>query len=114
MAGRSPHSGLLAGALQGEIDGRSPNEMQPPGEGHRTQLEAYEGLCRELGAIPAHVALAWLLRNPVVAAAIVGPTTSEELTTSLEALSVRLDSAAVARLDQIWPGPGEAPQAYAW
>jgi len=21
---------------------------------------------------------------------------------------------AAARLDQIWPGPGEAPQAYAW
>src|SRR6478735_10111534 len=52
------HSGLLAGALQGEIDGRSPNEMQPPVEGHRTQLEAYEALCRELGAAPAHVALA--------------------------------------------------------
>ena len=108
------HSGLLAGALQAEIDGRSPNEMQPPVDGHRAQLEAYEGLCRELGAAPAHVALAWLLQNPVVSAAIVGPTTTEDLASSLGALSVQLDRAVVARLDQIWPGPGEAPQAYAW
>src|SRR5579862_3070947 len=108
------HSGLLAGALQAEVDGRSPNEMQPPVDRHRAQLESYEGFCRELGAIPAQVALSWLVQNPVVSAAIVGPTTSEELMSSLGALSVRLDSAALARLDQIWPGPGEAPQAYAW
>ena len=41
-------------------------------EAHRDQLEAYEGLCRELGAQPAEVALAWLLRNPVVSTTIVG------------------------------------------
>jgi hypothetical protein len=27
---------------------------------------------------------------------------------------VKLDAEVVERLDQIWPGPGEAPQAYAW
>ena len=36
------------------------------------------------------------------------------LAVSLGALSVQLDSDVVERLDQIWPGPGEAPQAYAW
>jgi len=25
-----------------------------------------------------------------------------------------LDAEVMERLDQIWPGPGEAPQAYAW
>jgi Aldo/keto reductase family len=55
------------------------------------------------------VALAWLLRNPVVSAAIVGPRTSEELQSGLGALSVPLDTAVVERLDQIWPGPGGAP-----
>src|SRR5690242_15194738 len=49
------HSGLLAGALQAEVDGRGPNEMQPPVDRHRAQLESYEGFCRELGAIPAQV-----------------------------------------------------------
>src|SRR5215213_2632932 len=94
------HAGLLAGALQaGTEDGRI--------EAHRDQLEAYEGLCRDMGAKPAGVALAWLLRNPVVSAAIVGPRTSEELLSSLGALSVQLDADVVQRLDRIWPGPGE-------
>jgi aryl-alcohol dehydrogenase-like predicted oxidoreductase len=108
------HAGLLAGALQADAEGHPPRELQPSVEQHRDQLEAYEGLCRELGATPAHVALAWLLRNPVVSTAIVGPETSEELALSLDTLSVRLDAEALERLDRIWPGPGEAPQAYAW
>ena len=108
------HAGLLAGALEAEIDGRSPNDMQPSLEGQRNPLAAYEELCRELGATPARVALAWLLRNPVVSTAIVGPTTSNELRSSLGAVSLQLDTDVVERLDEIWPGPGEAPQAYAW
>jgi aryl-alcohol dehydrogenase-like predicted oxidoreductase len=88
--------------------------MQPSVDGHRDTLEAYEGLCRDVDAPPAHVALAWLLRNPVVSTAIIGPTTTEDLMSSLGALSVQLDSTAIERLDEIWPGPGEAPQAYAW
>jgi aryl-alcohol dehydrogenase-like predicted oxidoreductase len=60
------------------------------------------------------VALAWLLGNPVVATTVVGATTIEELQSDLGALSVKLDADVVERLDQIWPGPGEAPQAYAW
>ena len=51
------HAGLLAGALEaGSHDDRV--------EAHRHQLEAYEALCRELGARPEAVAVAWLLRNP--------------------------------------------------
>src|SRR3954454_17960125 len=95
------HAGLLAGALAaGSEDDRI--------EAHRDQLEAYERLCRDLGAKPAGVALAWLLRNPVVSAAIVGPRTREELRSSLGALSVQLDADVAQRLDRIWPGPGEA------
>jgi aryl-alcohol dehydrogenase-like predicted oxidoreductase len=67
-----------------------------------------------LGAKPVEVALAWLLRNPVVSTTIVGATTIEELQSDLGALSVQLDAEVAERLDQIWPGPGEAPQAYAW
>ena len=58
--------------------------------------------------------MAWLLRNPVVATTIVGATTIDELRLDLDALSVRLDDEVMERLDQIWPGPGEAPQSYAW
>ena len=102
---------MLEAATEGRI---SDDSMQHRIEAHRDQLAAYEGLCRELGAKPAEVALAWLLRNPVVSTAIVGATTSEELRSNLGALSVQLDDEVVERLDRIWPVPGEAPQAYAW
>jgi aryl-alcohol dehydrogenase-like predicted oxidoreductase len=101
------HAGLLAGALQaGSADARI--------DAHRDQLTAYENLCRDLGAAPAAVAVAWLLRNPTVSTTIVGAMTTEELRADLAALSVDLDDETATRLDQIWPGPGEAPQSYAW
>jgi aryl-alcohol dehydrogenase-like predicted oxidoreductase len=109
------HLGLLAGALAAADQGRVADEAQQRRiEAQRGQLEAYEQLCRELGAEPPHVALAWLLHNPVVSTAIVGVRTPEELRSNLGALSLELDSVVMDRLDQIWPGPGEAPQAYAW
>ena len=82
---------------------------------NRGALERYEWFCREVGAEPADVALAWLLQRPGVTAPIIGPRTMDHLTTSVRALEVTLDAETVARLDEIWPGPGgEAPEAYAW
>jgi aryl-alcohol dehydrogenase-like predicted oxidoreductase len=108
--------GLLGGALQKANAGRRADErMQQNVEQNRAKLEAYEGFCKELGAQPADVALAWLLRNPVVTAPIIGPRTMEQLTGSLRALEIDLADEQMQRLDQIWPGPGgEAPEAYAW
>jgi aryl-alcohol dehydrogenase-like predicted oxidoreductase len=38
-----------------------------------------------------------------------------QLDSALAALDVTLDEAALARLDEIFPGPGgTAPEAYAW
>ncbi len=109
------HAGLLAGALEAATEGRiSDDSVLDRVKAHRDQLEAYEGLCRDLGAKPAAVAVAWLLRNPVVSTAIVGAMTIEELRSVRGALSVQQDNEVVDRLDRIWPGPGEAPQAYAW
>src|SRR4051812_39456713 len=93
------HVGLLAGMLEAATDGRvSDASVLDRVEAHRDQLEAYEGLCRELGAKPAAVAVAWLLQNPVVSAAIVGAMTIEELRLDLDALSVQLDADVVQRL----------------
>jgi len=108
------HAGLLAGALEAAGQGRVSSEQQDRVQAHRNQLEAYEALCREIGAPPADVALAWLLRNPVVSATIMGAMTVQELRANLGAVTVRLDDDVLRRLDRIWPGPGEAPQAYAW
>ena len=107
--------GLLAGALENVTEGREVNDsLLRLIEAHRDQLVAYESFCRELDAKPVEVALAWLVANPAVATAVIGAATPDELTSSLGALSVQLDADALTRLDEIWPGPGEAPQAYAW
>jgi aryl-alcohol dehydrogenase-like predicted oxidoreductase len=108
--------GLLGGALAKANAGRRASErMQTRIAANRGALERYERLCRDVGAEPADVALAWLLQRPGVTAPIIGPRTMDQLTTSLGALEVTLDAETVARLDEIWPGPGgEAPEAYAW
>jgi hypothetical protein len=38
----------------------------------------------------------------------------EQLDGSLRALELKLDDKALERLGEIWPGPGPAPEAYAW
>ncbi|MEO7913005.1 MAG: aldo/keto reductase [Roseiflexaceae bacterium] len=108
--------GLLGGALQKAQAGRRSSEQaQKNVELNRAKLEAYEQLCQELSEQPADVALAWLLHNPVVTAPIIGPRTLEQLTGSLRAVEIQLSDDTMARLDQIFPGPGgEAPKAYAW
>jgi aryl-alcohol dehydrogenase-like predicted oxidoreductase len=108
--------GLLGGALQKAQAGRRSSEQtQKSIEQHRAKLEAYEGFCKELGEQPADVALAWLLHNPVVTAPIIGPRTLEQLTGSLRAVEIKLSNESLARLDQVFRGPGgEAPKAYAW
>ncbi len=108
--------GILGGALQKYKEGRrAEKDRQEDIEKYRPQLEQWEKFCQELGEKPADVALSWLLSNPVVTAPIIGPRTMEQLTGSLRALELKLDEAALKRLDEIWPGPGgAAPEAYAW
>jgi aryl-alcohol dehydrogenase-like predicted oxidoreductase len=108
--------GLLGGVLQKAANGRrAAPQVQEQVERHRSQLEPYEALCSGLGEQPADVALAWLLHNPVVTAAIIGPRVAEQLSGSQRALEISLPEETLRNLDEIWPGPGgEAPQAYAW
>lgn len=80
----------------------------------RPQLEAYELLCAELGESPALVALAWLLHQPAVTSVISGVRTVEQLEENIRALDLKLSTETLAKLDEIWPPCGEAPQAYAW
>ena len=115
------HGGLLSGALAKlasgsaarSAEGRAAEDL----EVYRTQLEEFEKLAAELGADPANVALAWLLSREGVTAPIIGPRTLDQVDNSLDALTVQLDDAVLARLDRIFPpvgkgGPG--PEAWAW
>lgn len=107
--------GLLGGALKKLKEGRRSGEgFEKRVESKREKLEAYEQFCAKLGEQPADVALAWLLHQPGVTAPIIGPRTREQFTGSLRALEVKLDAQALAALDKIFPGPGQAPNAYSW
>jgi aryl-alcohol dehydrogenase-like predicted oxidoreductase len=107
--------GLLAGSIAEATEGRrADGGMKAAGDWLRDTIDAWSGLCRELGERPADVALAWLLVNPVVTAPIVGPRTLEQFTGSLRSIDIDLDSQVLERIDKIFPGPGSAPEAYAW
>ena len=78
------------------------------------QVERYEALCKELGEGPSVVGLAWLLHQPAVTCPISGPRTAEQFQNSLRAVELKLDDTTLAKLDEIFPGPGPAPEAWAW
>jgi aryl-alcohol dehydrogenase-like predicted oxidoreductase len=108
--------GMLCGILEKREQGRRTRpELLESAEPLRPQLEAWEGLCAELGRPPADVALAWVLSNPDVTAPIIGPRTTGQLEENVACLDLDLDEETRGRIDEIWPGPGgEAPEAYAW
>ncbi|MDI1289814.1 MAG: aldo/keto reductase [bacterium] len=114
------HGGLLGGILRKQAEGGATyrsagGRAASVVEKHRPVLEKWEAFCDELGEPPGDVALAWLLHQPAVTAPIVGPRTLDHLQAGLRALTVTLDDDALARLDEIFPGPGgTAPEAYAW
>jgi aryl-alcohol dehydrogenase-like predicted oxidoreductase len=108
--------GLLGGALRKATAGRRASDwVQRQIDQRRSQLEAYEALCKQVGEDPADIALAWLLHNEAVTAPIIGPRTVEQLKGGLRTLEIALSDDTLRQLDKIWPGPGgEAPKAYAW
>jgi len=115
------HGGLLSGALRKQREGTGSRSAEGRSSDalaqHADTIEAYEKFAAELGHDPADVALAWLLGRPGVTAPIIGPRTAEQLDGAVRALTVTLDEAALARLDELFPpvgngGPG--PEAWAW
>ena len=114
------HQGLLGGALRKEREGggvrssvgRSAAGLADPVV--REKVRAYEELCGEHGVRPGEVALAWLLTRPGVTGPIVGPRTAEHLSSALRAGELELSVDLLAELDSIFPGPGTAPESFAW
>lgn len=80
----------------------------------RGRLEPWNAACEQVGIDPAIAAMAWLVGRPGVTSIVAGPRTVEQLDTAVDAAETRLPSELLATADEIWPGPGEAPEAYAW
>jgi aryl-alcohol dehydrogenase-like predicted oxidoreductase len=108
------HGGLLAGKMESASGRRGDEGLRSEAERRREQLEGYAALCAELGESPAAVGLAWLLAQPAITAPVVGPRTIDQLESAVRAVEVQLDTSTLGRLDELFPGPGPAPEAYAW
>ncbi len=108
--------GLLGGVLKPGHDGarRTEGRSLETLRKHQDQLRQFEEFTRELGQDPGDVALAWLLHQPAVTAPVVGPRTRDQLDAALRAMDLTLDSGALRRLDEIFPGHRTAPEDYAW
>ncbi|MFF0486923.1 aldo/keto reductase [Streptomyces sp. NPDC004435] len=112
------HGGLLGGVLKKETEGgrrtggRAAETIADPA--NRARFQAYEDLLDKHGLAPGEVGLAWLLTRPGVTGPIVGPRTPEQLEGALRALELELSEELLAELDEIFPGPGPSPEAFAW
>lgn len=111
----SPLSGgLLTEPTAGTTGRRASAEFVERASRYTDQLAGTRAIASDLGATVSQVALAWLLTRPGIVAPIIGPRTLEQLTSLLPAADLTLGDAALAELDRLWPGPGAAPEAYAW
>ncbi|MDR1118570.1 MAG: aldo/keto reductase [Bifidobacteriaceae bacterium] len=120
--------GLLGGhALDGKGGERSSMAAKALSDAVRASLEGFHALAADLGHSPANLALAWTLANPAVTAPIIGPRTVGQLEEALAVPDIKLDAATLAKLDELFPGPGNpatgadpaaieatAPYAYSW
>ncbi|MEU4151702.1 aldo/keto reductase [Streptomyces sp. NPDC026659] len=112
------HGGLLGGIIRKEAEGgrrtsgRAADALANAAV--RTRLEAYEELLAKHGLEPGEVALAWLLTRPGVTGPIVGPRTASQLESALRAVELELSEELLTSLDEIFPGPGPSPEAFAW
>jgi aryl-alcohol dehydrogenase-like predicted oxidoreductase len=112
------HGGLLGGVLKKQAEGgrrtsgRAADTLADPAG--RAQIQSYEDLLDKHGLAPGEAALAWLLAQPGITGPIVGPRTLEQLQSALRAADLDLSQELLASLDEIFPGPGPSPEAFAW
>ena len=106
--------GLLAGAASAETGRRQTEDMKRAAAGRAEQLTQFASLCRELEQSQSAVALAWLLRQPGLTSAIIGPGSVGQLTSVMAVPEIHLTIEVLAAIDAIFPAVGPAPEAYAW
>lgn len=107
--------GLLGGVITKSGEGRrNKAEIINKLKNNREQIENWENFCKDFGEDPANTALAWILNQPGITAAIIGPRTLQQLETSLRSLEIKFHAESLSKLDIIFPPAGKSPQYYAW
>jgi hypothetical protein len=99
---------------RGRAPGERPGRRHPRQHRLRAQIQSYEDLLDKHGIEPGEAALAWLLTRPGITGPIVGPRTAEQLESALRAVELELSEELLTSLDEIFPGPGPSPEAFAW
>jgi aryl-alcohol dehydrogenase-like predicted oxidoreductase len=116
--------GLLTGRKKAEAGQRTSQVEGEYGLNMDTNqlLSDFSALCQQIGEKEAVVAIAWVLSNPAVASAIVGPRTVGHLDGLDRAASLKLAPEHIEKLNEIFNinkgrqlrNNAPAPQAFAW
>jgi aryl-alcohol dehydrogenase-like predicted oxidoreductase len=99
---------------------RVPDRYDLSKPGNQAKLDAADALgalADEAGISLVDMALAFVIGNPAVTSAIIGPRTMDQLTSQLGSVDVRLDDDVLDRIDEIvepgtnhsWADAGYAP-----
>lgn len=108
--GVTPWSPLKSGVLSGKYTRENAGKVKADrgawvesnlGERAYAVVDVLVRVAKELGASPAHVALAWVAGRPGVSSTIIGARTLEQLEQNLGALDVKLSPQQVAALDEV-------------
>ena len=90
-----------AGTTRGATNPQSDQHGRPLYlESDKGTVDAVQRIAQERGVAMASVAMAWVLRHPVVDAPIIGPTKARHLTDAVAALDIQLTDDEVAALEQ--------------
>ena len=69
------------------------------------RVESLSAIAQELDVSMAQLAIAWCLREPNVASAIVGVTNTRQLEENVAASGLSIPAELAARIDQLFPLP---------
>jgi aryl-alcohol dehydrogenase-like predicted oxidoreductase len=91
--GQPPEQSRATGSEGAEMNWLLRDEVLEP-------VQTYADLCAEAGLAPAQVALAWVLQNENVSAAIVGASRPEQLVENAKAVDLELEPDFVAAIEK--------------
>jgi aryl-alcohol dehydrogenase-like predicted oxidoreductase len=79
--------------------GHDPVAKRNYGDGDKSVIDVVEAISSQRGVPMAQIALAWVLKNPMVASPIVGPTKAEHLADAVGALDISLSAVEIEKLE---------------